>query len=402
MRFVVIIAWVCMLWGGVWIAPAFATVNGDAELLLMLADGFVRNHEGLRTWQGNATIQSLNTRDGASASEAITEVSFVSDRAQRSVAWNWTQTQGSRDGQRVEPFTASGMIVGQQTTSIQAHVSTNRPTGLGVVVDSAVPGPQPLDAIANAFDPYAYFYQPTHDTSRFLRWNYDNRANVNIYPIDVTREGSRITVEASDRQDGRVMVLNRYVFDVDQGCNLVEYEGRDDTNETHRLVEYAKIGGVFVPAKVTDRSIIHRDEETTSRDMTITFALQRVNEPVAENAFTFEGIGVQVGDNIFDNIAGINYVYQPHLQALASDISAAIPLSSQWKRAEYATDVASGGDASNSTAQPIMAAATSGHVAANGGNQILSALGPWLAAAGIALVIVVIIAVRCLGGAAKA
>jgi len=88
---------------------------------------------------------------------------------------------------------------------------------------------------------------------------------------------------------------NRYIYDLSKGGNCILEELPDNTSEEPALrkVEYANIGGLFVPRKV-DYNLRGRIHETME------FVEQKINEPIDESVFTPVFLGARRGDRSSD------------------------------------------------------------------------------------------------------
>lgn len=305
-------AWILMagllLWGS---RNAFCQSN--AELLRMVQKGYQANLEKLRTWQGKAQVRLLAENWGQCDKIAIdSDVDFVFDADRKAVRWNYRQTSKARHegGEAVElPRIFSNKMTRDGKVFLMGPYDAPREEGQNhyLTIDSA--DSYKVENTAYDFHPLLYFTHPTGlgssllDTLQF----YSEVLQTPDPKHKVIREGSRVTLQVTNEE---LEIVNRYTFDLSQGCNLVEYYGSDPRITDTWTIEYTQVNGVFVPVKHA-----HANEDKTKDPLKRTvreayFVTNVVNEPVPEEAFALEKLGVRAKDVINDKIVGVRYSYK--------------------------------------------------------------------------------------------
>jgi len=285
---------------------------GDKELFLLVAAGFKANMENVRSWKGQATVEMQTAGDpGGSGTRRKASADFVYDRDTEAVRWAWRQTEGVRDGKAETPYVARGMLHRNRIYRLSLMRLDEPPAAALLRIDPRPEGPVPVAAWGDEFHPMAHFKQIGHDTPRIMEWYYENADNPKIIGGSIKKEGTLITVEVGDHA-----VVNRYVFDTAQGCNLVSYYAKDSAVEESHSFSYAAVDGVFLPASATHKNVNTSGNAPRTMTVNVEFDKNVVNASVGAEEFTLEKLGVRPGDRIVDTVANINYLYKQEVASV--------------------------------------------------------------------------------------
>lgn len=298
-----------------------ANVTGEVDLLPILSDGVSQNKSLISTWTGSADITTeWNSRSKAGKSvggNKNAKVEFASKPSIDAVMWRWRQ-YGPREGDaQFEPYELSGFHKSGRTVRTTSFPVNKRPSGVGVIVSPSDNRERPVEGWGGEFDPFVHFHAPHHDASSFFKFYYENRNNPEMYPAVVSRNGSKVTVEITDKNKLKPAFRQELVFDLKQGSNLVRFHSKEDHLEVTREVEYEQFNGVFIPVRASQETIMQRDADTKTERVQVNFVNNTLNENVSDDVFSFEGIGVRDGDVITDNIASIQYTYKRYQEKLS-------------------------------------------------------------------------------------
>lgn len=101
------------------------------------------------------------------------------------------------------------------------------------------------------------------------------------------------------------------VFCSENGFNIVSYELTDSDGKLLRRLtwEYELVSGVYLPKKTTEERF-ERTNGGQSYYVESTFRNLQLNQPIAEETFTYKNLGLQNGDKFIDKILNKEYTYQ--------------------------------------------------------------------------------------------
>ncbi len=314
---------VCLLCGivgflAVSAQPAFAQVEGDIELLKLIANGFEANFKKIRTWKGTAYIKGSHTAIpivGCGAREWERQNEFLIDRDLGAVRWHYHTVKATeqKEGKMVEaePDSGSGMIKGEIDYRLTIPEKESWKRSLLIIPK----GQLPRNIESNLFDPVfileseIYPDKGLSGLTEWLMWYYDNATNVKLSDVTVKREGDIVTFQAGSKINEGAEVINRFVFDLSKGCLPVEclYLG---PTISHWECDYEKAADVFVLKKVSYTYEDKHPEQKYTSKVEAMLTNEMVNEPVDHNEFELGKIGMRPGDMVNDKVAGgISYIW---------------------------------------------------------------------------------------------
>jgi hypothetical protein len=289
------------------LAGSLRGVAQDDMPVLRLADAAREaNLARLLSWQGKARIErTFYLKTGEVESRSVAAASFVFDRWQQATRWERvvqefrerkdgklvavpdecrTTTAMRRDGARFR-FTHPGK---------PASWLSIRPTEKTPVVK---PG------LEHDFDPMWLFTVhgwSLHDLMVRLCWT---QQNPGPGAGREKREGNLITWSA-----GGTWVRNIFVFDLAQGGNVIHYHEGDGMIAVDHVWTYRQFGEVWVPESYrSEKRYGGRGKEWLRSVEAVTLVESRLNVRLPASEFAVERMGVRVGTQVVDDVAGLTY-----------------------------------------------------------------------------------------------
>ena len=294
---------------------SYGEIEGDKELLRLIAQGFQANLDKITTWQGEAHINYFRTSESEEAKQYFNKrwmkhsAVFVYDGKLEATRWNWTclEDRWEKDGQEkagVSPYFKNCMLkdgalyeFGMITPS-----KMKRPYYLSIHSSER----RPIGDFPHDFDPLYYFRCARGNVPEDLMWYYSMADNPDMVGT-ITREGNLVTFERT-----LTGLINRYQFDLSKGCNVVSFVSDDPSVKGSWSFEYEEINGVFVPKK----AIYHNEAKVEGAakpevlHQEIEFTRNIINQPVDPAEFDLDKLGLQPGDIVQDTRANIRYIYK--------------------------------------------------------------------------------------------
>lgn len=273
-----------------------------SEILNYIAQGHLANRTGIRNWSGKVIVKDKISRGGAPAYRTTFRVNFVVDATQDAFRWDRETLEAFeyKDGQEIAFDNGLGPESGMRKASDfyrlkpfadnsgRHHISVGPTSGMKL-------GPASVD-----FSPMYYFtdygqelddrFQYFYEQSKYTAWHWTT-----------TREGSLVTVSLNATN-----LVNTYVVDIDQGCNLVELVNFNFTDPERKILEvgtrqqweWIKVGDVWVPDFV--RFSNDNRKKDTLLERTIEWSDHVVNGEIAPDEFTVAKMGARDGDYLVD------------------------------------------------------------------------------------------------------
>jgi len=292
------------------IASPLLAIEGDVELLKLIADGYETNWEKIRTWGGSAVVEISEVDEKTEKSaqngwKRHNQAEFLVDRNLGATRWinrieDITYNQGKEEQRK--PFDYSGMVKSNKGCQM-IYDSTDKQR---IRTMEILP---PADIIRNEgsfiFDPQ-YIWEHIYPVLQQLRFCYENANDPNLSSgHTIVRQGNIVTFELKVHsevpgQDN----FNRLVFDLSKGCNLVELVALCPVNEVRWKLDYEQIGNVFVVKEMSKSYKDKRQGNERYNQMKVTLNNKIVNKPVDSAEFEFDKIGLRPGDNILDRMVG--------------------------------------------------------------------------------------------------
>jgi len=292
-----------------WSNSAKAQIRGDRELLPLVASQNRANRERIQTWRGKVNITQTN-KSLKKRSEVTTkrQVEFAYDRQAKKYMFVATQTEG-QGVENGKPVTARPMVWGAIRTPDGYYTmpewfldgkkgSTRRPELLLHPLSAESPGEYSPD-----FDPFWYMSIYGENVNDRLMGIYQHAASKSTSDISVSRSNQQITVLLKASKVG----VNRYVFELDQGANLIELSGEDALVKANHKREFVQVSEIWVPKSATSRTDTGNSAEINERSLT--WIENVVNEPIPPETFLPERLGIRPNDLVQDTRSGVAYRY---------------------------------------------------------------------------------------------
>lgn len=300
-----------------------AGVEGDVELLRLVAEGNKANREKIGTWRMQVTERATDKVYSTGVlKESTAQFDFVYDGERGAKRWKYlllTFRSTGKDGVIFESepdslYQGGGNVLVLDGALYRYRLffptsnTSRRPVKIyddaGRPHSYMDPG-RPYSYMSEDMDGFNYFEVGTGSNvyKHLMRYVRDhNNPNLNV---TVSRSGNIITIESGLGRPERGTIAK---YDASRGYNLVECSsyGISGSKEVrwHHEWEWENVDGVFVPAKVKWRRE-KRNADTGRlqgfREKTLTFTNHEINIPIDPSEFTLAAIGVQPGDNIIDH-----------------------------------------------------------------------------------------------------
>lgn len=299
-----------------------AGVEGDVELLRLVAEGNRANRERIETWRLRAVENmTSNLHSPGVWKESTIELYCVHDLNRNAKRWGYlplTYRATDEDGVVIEEAkpdsdyqaAINGMVMEGTLYQYYDYTPKSVTSGKPLIIDH-VEGDAYMRANHNR-DGFYYFGIGHGGGSVYSHLMfYVRKHDSPALRLKVSRSGDIITVETETEQSKGV---KRY--DASCGYNLVELSSDTvtDTKEVlwHHKWEWENVGGVFVPAKVEYENEVLNVDGSGDHGVqkgTITFDSNEVNVPIDPSEFTLAAMGVKPGDMVQDRRTGVTYEY---------------------------------------------------------------------------------------------
>jgi len=294
--------------------PLFADMDGDIELLRLIADGYEANLEKLRTWKGKVALKGFHTAIpstdwGERQWESQNE--FLLDRDQDAILWHGETVKGTQTLEgKTSPLPQdvhSGIIKSEYDYRLTFPENEKGRRNLLIIPS----GQWPRNFESNVFDPIHILTKEIYPgLIEQLRYYHQLGGKMKSNG-SITRQGDIVTVETDNDRGDYGRIITRFVFDLSKGCCLTEFFTSSKVSESHWKLDYEKLADVWVMKKVAH---IHKDKREGSRYVSTREAVltnDMVNDPVSPEEFELDKIGMRPGDIVYDRVAGgVGYVWK--------------------------------------------------------------------------------------------
>jgi hypothetical protein len=302
------------------IHPLFGDIEGDIELLKLIADGYEANIEKLRTWKGTAAIKRFHTAipsTGWGERQWESQNEFLLDRDQDAIRWYGERLKGTRT---LEGKTSalgkdrhSGMIKGKYDYRLTFPETEKGPRNLLIIPSGQWPRNFESDDV---FDPVNILTKEIYpDVVGQLRMYHRLEVEGKWKSGgSITREGDIVTLAMDGEFAGYGKIVSRHVFDLAKGCCLREFFTSSSASESHWKLDYEKIAGVFVMKTVAYTYKDKREGLSYASTSEAVLTNEMVNERVDPAEFELDKLGLQPGDGVFDRVmGGVRYYWKKDL-----------------------------------------------------------------------------------------
>lgn len=286
-------------------------IEGDVELLKFIADGYENSWEKVRTWGGSATIafEDFNGKVEQTPSSGWRrhkQTEFLLDRDSKMTRWNARVEEVILDAgkeQQKSPFDYSGIIKPQQAYQMFYDIKNEKKIRtLEVLSPDGV-----IRTIGGfTFDPvYILQHEVYPDLPLMLRFYYENSHDPAIGECSVVRDGDIVKFEVSlPMEDTDQKTINRFVFDLSKGCNLLEFEALGVETDVRWQIDYERVDDVFIIKGLSNSYVCKVPGNESHSQMKALLVNKMVNKPVNPTEFEFDKIGLRPGDRILDRMVG--------------------------------------------------------------------------------------------------
>ena len=319
------------------VLPATARTKGDIELLRLVATAHQANRAKIRTWQGRAQIEVIHSDANGVIMRDKQTVDFLSDRSRDVTRWKWTHDERKvRKGLEIEGQLVPDILletINAMTTRRgfyrRAPTTTTRE---GRRLNTIVIWPSQRvrsGSYSDCFDPMWYLTghmtKCLDDLVERLAFLYRRVKNEGISDIIATRQGDSVFLQLGDEH-----LLNRHIFDLSKGGNVVKYHAASDDSTELREWTYEQVDGAWLPKTFVFTYDVKSPSTygETSRTRSVTFVENVLNSPIPVSQFSFDALGYQDGEQVTDQRPqnpSIYYKTQSFESNLAQELQALPP-----------------------------------------------------------------------------
>lgn len=268
-------------------------IEGDAQKLQEIHQGWTSNNASIVTWKGKALSVDQNSGGAMGTTSAtLLDFSFSSNGNQLKVS---ASTDHASSGGRIDKYErlrtkdsyiVSGPYNDSDPTEFARH---SRVISIGPLSDES------NGAFSPDFDPLLYmntFYG--RDAMEMVKMLYDNRNSSNTDGVSVTVDGSLVTIAIPSGDSSF-----QYVFDLSKSGAPVEYRSASwpTGSGDHQISTYQMVDGIWLPLKTT---IETRKSSGRSRVRDINWSEHHVNMPIPSDVFSLASIDKSSGNLIVD------------------------------------------------------------------------------------------------------
>ena len=300
------------------VQACFAVIEGDIELLRLVATAHQANRAAIDTWQGHVLIESTLADANGPILQDRYSVDFLSDCRREVTRWTWTQDERYvREGLEIdgkpikktvsEPFSAMTTRMGFYRHA--PGITTLEGDRLNTLVIWP-PERARRSSYSDSFNPMWYLTghmtKCTDDFIGLLVFLYRRVKNDGTANIIATRDGDVVILER-----GNETVLNRHYFSLTQGGNVVKYYARDQNGTERRTWTYEQKGGVWIPRTFVFNHKTYSPDMlgNTNRTWKVTFVDNIMNEPIPVSQFSLEALGYKSSEQLNDQRTNLPPIY---------------------------------------------------------------------------------------------
>ena len=302
----------------VYVQTCSATINGDIELLRLVATAHQANRAAVDTWQGHAHVESTLADANGIILQDTFSTDFLSDCRREVTRWTWTQDKRHvREGLEIngepvskgvlEPFSA--MITRAGYYRHAPGITTRDGRRLNTLVIWP-PERARRRSYSECFNPMWYLTghmtKLTDDFIGLLVFLYGRVKNDGATHIIATRDGDVVILER-----GNESLVNRHTFDLARGGNVVKYFAQSQGDTERREWTYEHKDDVWIPKTFVFN---HRTKSpdalgSTDRTWKVMFVNNIVNEPIPVSQFTLKALGYKSGEQLNDQRTNLPPIY---------------------------------------------------------------------------------------------
>ncbi len=305
---------------GTTILAGEAGPQDDADLLRLVAITHMKNRDQLSTWQGRAQIEE--TREGADgiALKQKTSVRFLCDCQREMTRWTWAvderyvkERPSAGAGPALEA--AAGRVISGLKTRVAFCRYTSDVTtpdgGAGAALVIWPPDVTRGRPFTECFEPLSYLGGHmtlcVDNVVERLLLLYRGIRNQQLSDVTAIRDGTCVVLRAGDEA-----LWNQHRFDLSQGGNVVQFDGKSENGSERRLWTYEVREGVWIPKTFVFRYQRSAPDSrgSTVRAVQVTFVENVVNRSLAPCEFSLKALGLTDGASVADERPGhSSFVY---------------------------------------------------------------------------------------------
>ena len=289
---------------------ASAQIEGDLELLKLVANGYKANLAKIKMWQGKAIISHEGPyfNPGETVKRKIS-VEFVFDANQGAVRWYWNElerqiTRKNMQSVNENPYFTSGIVKDKTLYMLFPVPSAHeRPPGNVIVKPASLP----IRNWDGEFDPMYYFASIEGDLYERLMFYYEQADNPNIGYGKVWRKENRVFFEKAS--PGTTAIVTVYKFDLSKSCCITRYFRKyaDSIGQETWDYDYEDVNDVFVPKNIRFSQAKPDGSEKTTR--IIQFVQNIMNKPIESEEFSLAKLSLIPGDIVQEQSTGVTFTY---------------------------------------------------------------------------------------------
>ncbi|QDU36499.1 hypothetical protein Mal4_07850 [Maioricimonas rarisocia] len=292
------------------VSRAEAEVTGDLSLLTKVADLQKKNLDAIEQWTGRAELKfRKRAPEGYDLTYSV-DARFWHDAVARASCFSWLITESSTRFDARENLVNS--LQGHRAGELQLGedyyimpLSAVKPDYVPVV--QLVPRREPtFGSVSQMFYPMSYFRLWNSKSEEFFAkmLKYSGEEWMHIH---IRQEGQQVLLDTGGARYPEFR--KQYVFDLSQNGLLVKFEGRDPKRGESQRQTYREFSGVYLPVHTVYRNARHDGTDVSEKE--VHWKDQTLNEPIPEESFTLEAMGVPAGAQVVDIQTRQTYRYAP-------------------------------------------------------------------------------------------
>lgn len=289
---------------------AEAEVTGDLSLLTKVAALQKKNLDAIEQWSGRAELKfRKRSPEGYDLTYSV-DARFWHDAVARASCFSWLITESSTRFDARENLVNS--LQGHRAGELQLGedyyimpLSAVKPDYVPVV--QLVPRREPtFGSVSQKFYPMSYFRIWNEKSEEFFarKLKYSGEEWMHIH---IRQEGQQVLLDTGGARYPEFR--KQYVFDLSQNGLLVKFEARDPKRGESQRQTYREFSGVYLPVHTVYRNA--RFDGTDVSEKEVHWKDQTLNEPIPEESFTLEAMGVPAGAQVVDIQTRQTYRYAP-------------------------------------------------------------------------------------------
>lgn len=281
--------------------------EGDVKLIEKISSQLSENEVLLKTWSGSAKIHDTAKIEDFEQHTDF-HLKFGWDRSSdrwffvlKCVRQDFPGHNSDQPGNLVDTETGFVFRDGRYSRYTASAAAADGTRTQAVVHDASLKSKPGWFSVF--FDPHMV-YQLRSDPANTRLTNALKAWNASWNGSTVTRVGD--IVKLAEINTAIPDAKAEYEFDLNRGGQLTELACSDSTTSESWTADWEQVGGAWVPLKIT----LSNRNSSNINTRTITFEHNVVNEPMGDDRFQIETIGVQPGAVVTDKISNTTSIYR--------------------------------------------------------------------------------------------